>query len=120
MIDNTDDMMFASLNKDYTFESCKKTVKLLETVGVSMRVSLVLGAPGGTRYSLKNNLSFAQSITKNPAIFVQANILQPFPHSHAYTYLIRKNGSKYRGKDIYSREEAEKDWIKHFTNVSYQ
>jgi anaerobic magnesium-protoporphyrin IX monomethyl ester cyclase len=119
-IDSADDEMLVSLNKGYTLESCKSAVKLLDEIGVHMRVYFVLGAPGETRHSLRNNLKFAQAIVKNHSVFVSVNILSPLPNAPAYAYLIKKTGRKYRGKDIYSSTEMQKDWIKHFTNVSYR
>jgi anaerobic magnesium-protoporphyrin IX monomethyl ester cyclase len=124
-IESGDETMLRAMHKGVTLRANKMAIKTLSRLGIAIDACFVLGAPGETKKSLDNTLSFAKEIKKlfeQPKVpfTILPGLLNPRPGAAAFSWLKEQTGSKYVGKDILNRDELSRDWIDNFCQVDYE
>ena len=123
-LESGDQTMLNTMRKGISPEINKKAVEILSKNKISIFGSLVLGAPQENIESLRQTLEFAKKTKQlfqktNTACLMWASLLEPRPGSIAFDWILERLGEKYRGKDLWNRNELIRDWINNFCHVGY-
>lgn len=86
---------------------------------IDITASFVLGLPGETERSLARTVDAAAQIVKlakrylgRPPREMVANLIEPSPGSPAYRTLVERYPERYRGKDLLSLEDMQRDYFR--------
>ena len=71
-------------NKKITLNNVRKTVTLINRIGIKVRGYFMLGLPGETKETIEDTINFALSIPLNTAEFT---ICTPFPNTYLYNHV---------------------------------
>ena len=120
--DSGDDMILRNSNKGILVRHVEKAVELLTKEDINVIVSFVLGLPGETPQTLQKTVDLAKSLSNNELINeTSTSILFPIPGSHVFNTLMSVPGMKEKySSDILDYEQIKRDWLMHFTKVSFE
>lgn len=100
-VENFDSKIIQEINKNISVTQVENVIKLTKKYKIECRISLLIGNPGDTKLTIKNNLKMAKKL--NPDILV-VNITTPFPGTDFFQWatsenrLLTKDWSQYDGK----------------------
>lgn len=119
-----DPKMLSHSNKGTTVDDNIRAANNLNTQGIEMLPSFVLGLPGETKESLKRTYEFAVDIVDAGGVIeVNSSILTPIPGSRAFQKLLKTLNGQVEKKqlltDYLDIEKLKELWVKHFCNVDY-
>jgi radical SAM superfamily enzyme YgiQ (UPF0313 family) len=117
-----DNQILRNTRKGITTNTTRRAIQALKSEGINVIVSFVLGLPGETRESLARTVAFTKELASYGNINeTSTSIMFPMPGSNAFKDLMNIEGmnEKY-SSDIIDYEELKRDWLKYFTNVSFE
>jgi len=100
-VENFDPKIIQEINKNISVTQVENVIKLTKKHKIECRISLLIGNPGDTKLTIKNNLKMAKKL--NPDILV-VNITTPFPGTYFFQWatlenrILTKDWSQYNGK----------------------
>jgi len=118
-----DNAMLRAMGKGTTVEENWRAVELLGAHGIAVFPSFVLASEGETADSLTRTEAFIERVVSQESVYRFAvSVLLPLPGSRAFQKMIEDPvlGAKYGGLDALDLAGLERDWVEHFTQVSYE
>ena len=114
---------FRKLRKGYPWERNLKAADLLGREGMRVFPSLIIGVEGETYETLNDTISLANELKSGRYVErCLASIMTPIPGSAAYYEMLRvpELRDKYSGADVLSIRELQRDWLSHFTSITWE
>lgn len=117
-----DNQILRNTRKGITTNTTRRAIQALKNEGINVIVSFVLGLPGETKETLAKTVDFAKELANYGNIQeTSTSIMFPMPGSQVFTNLMRIDGMKEKySSDILDYEQLKRDWLKHFTEVSFE
>jgi radical SAM superfamily enzyme YgiQ (UPF0313 family) len=117
-----DNQILRNTKKGITTDTVRRAIKLLSDEGINVIVSFVLGLPGETEETLSKTVSFAHELASYDNVNeTSTSIMFPMPGSTAFNNLMKIEGmSEKYSSDMLDFEQLKRDWLKHFTQVSFE
>ncbi len=117
-----DNQILRNTRKGITTNTTRRAVQALKDVGINVIVSFVLGLPGETKATLAKTVAFAKELANYGNIQeTSTSIMFPMPGSQVFTNLMKIDGMKEKySSDNLDYEQLKRDWLKHFTDVSFE
>ncbi|MDP2925340.1 MAG: radical SAM protein [Nanoarchaeota archaeon] len=111
------DPTLKSINKGYTAERAKQSLRLLREFGINVELSLVLGNTGETEESLKRTLEICETLQELDNIDENhCSILIPLPGSKVYRKLMEDlDLRKKYGRDLIDYERLQIEFLDRYT-----
>lgn len=117
-----DNQILRNTRKGITTNTTRRAIQALKNEGINVIVSFVLGLPGETKETLAKTVAFAKELANYGNIReTSTSIMFPMPGSQVFTNLMSIDGMKEKySSDILDYEQLKRDWLKHFTEVSFE
>ena len=87
-IESADPQILKNIRKPISLERTRRTVRMVQRAGITVRAAFMLGCPGETVESMRRTIDFAKDLRPDIAIF---NITMPYPGTQMFEWA-RKNG----------------------------
>jgi len=82
-IESSDEKILSNIKKRIKLSHVPEVIRWTKQAGIDVRISLMLGSPGETEKTLKNNIRYAVSL--KPDLFIY-NITTPFPGTEMFKW----------------------------------
>lgn len=121
-VDSGDNKILKNSNTGKRVEYFWKAAKNLESVGVKISISIVLGLPGENNVSLRKTMDLVYKVVELKNLFeISAGILIPLPGTRVFEKIlsIPEFYKKYSRKDLFDIEDLQYTWVSNFCEVRY-